>query len=152
MHYYIPQFVARFWTAFCNLISTSVSLTSGHHPEMNGQTERINQELETVLRFLCAHHPSTWSKMLLWVEFAHNTLPCSSTGLSPFQCVHGYQHPLFPAFEHEVGVPSSLALVHKCCRSWTQARQLLLKNSIQYKKAADRRRQPAPEYRAGQKV
>ncbi len=40
-----PQFVARFWTALCNLISASVSLTSGHHPEINGQTEQINQEL-----------------------------------------------------------------------------------------------------------
>lgn len=62
------------------------------------------------------------------------------------------QPPLFPALEREVSIPSALALVHKCHRSWTQARQLLLKNSMQYKKAADRCRRPAPEYRVGQKV
>ncbi|XP_061693620.1 uncharacterized protein LOC133510002 [Syngnathoides biaculeatus] len=34
-----PQFSARFWKEFCNLIGASASRTSGHHPQSNGQTE-----------------------------------------------------------------------------------------------------------------
>ncbi len=44
------------------------------------------------------------------VEYAHNTLPVSSTGLSPFECSVGYQPPIFPSLESEVAVPSAHAL------------------------------------------
>lgn len=147
-----PQFVAQFWRAFCSLIGSSVSLSSGYHPQTNGQTERINQELETSLRCLATQNPSSWCRQLTWVEYAHNSLPCSSSGLSPFHIVYGYQPPTFPALEKEVNVPSALALVRRCKRTWNRARQTLLHNSERYKKAADRHRTPAPEYRSGQRV
>ena len=47
-----PQFTVRFWKAFCTLISTSVSLLSGFHPQSNGQTERPNQSMETMEMFV----------------------------------------------------------------------------------------------------
>ncbi|KAK7883026.1 hypothetical protein WMY93_029200 [Mugilogobius chulae] len=147
-----PQFVSRFWKAFCTLLGATVSLSSGYHPQSNGQTERLNQELETGLRCLASQNPTTWSKQLTWVEYAHNTLPCSSTGLTPFECVYGYQPPLFSALEEEVTVPSALALVRRCRRTWHQARQRMLKCSALYKKAADRHRSAAPGYRKGQRV
>ncbi|KAL6461290.1 hypothetical protein MHYP_G00312560 [Metynnis hypsauchen] len=36
-----PQFASRFWKAFCRLMGASVNLSSGFHPESNGQTERF---------------------------------------------------------------------------------------------------------------
>ncbi|KAI3376791.1 hypothetical protein L3Q82_000390 [Scortum barcoo] len=55
--------------------SASVSsLSSGYHPESNGQTEQLNQELETCLRCLVAQNQTTWSNHLTG-EYAHNTLP-----------------------------------------------------------------------------
>ena len=147
-----PQFVAKFWRAFCSLIGATVSLSSGHHPQTNGQTERLNQELETGLRCLTSQTPSSWSKHLIWVEYAHNTLPCSSSGMSPFQCAYGFQPPLFPSLEKEASVPSALALVRRCRRTWIRARQALLRSSDRYKRAADRRRIPAPSYQLGQRV
>ena len=81
-----PQFISRFWKEFCSLVGAKVSLTSGYHPQSNGQMERLNQELEIGLRILSSQNPSLWSQQILWVEYAHNTLPCASTGLSPFEC------------------------------------------------------------------
>ena len=147
-----PQFASRFWKAFCSLLGATVSLTTGYHPQSNGQTERLNQELETGLRCLVSQNPATWSKHLIWVEYAHNTLPCSASGLSPFQCAYGYQPPLFPALEEEVSVPSAQAFIRRCRRIWNGARQVLLRSSARTKRAADRRRIPAPSYRPGQKV
>uniref|UniRef100_A0A673AT68 Gypsy retrotransposon integrase-like protein 1 n=1 Tax=Sphaeramia orbicularis TaxID=375764 RepID=A0A673AT68_9TELE len=147
-----PQFVARFWRAFCSLIGVSVSLSSGYHPQSNGQTEQLNQVLEAGLRVLASQNPASWSRQLIWVEYAHNSLPCASSGLSPFHVVCGYQPPLFPALEKDVSVPSALALIRRCKRTWIRARQALLKASGVYKTAADWHMTPAPVYQRDQRV
>ncbi len=41
-----PQFVSKFWSEFCRLLGATVSLSSGYHPQSNGQTERANQDLD----------------------------------------------------------------------------------------------------------
>ncbi|KAI2649877.1 Transposon Tf2-6 polyprotein [Labeo rohita] len=62
-----PQFTAKFWQAFCRLVGTASSLSSGFHPQTNGQTERANQQLERFLRMLCQSWrlkfrlPNSWS-------------------------------------------------------------------------------------------
>ncbi|KAI2664142.1 Transposon Tf2-8 polyprotein [Labeo rohita] len=104
-----PQFVSKFWKEFSHLLGATVSLSSGFHPQSNVQTERANQDLEHMLRCLVSHNPSSWSQQLSWVEYAHNSLPVSATGLSPFECSLGYQPPVFPSTESEVAVPPLLS-------------------------------------------
>lgn len=41
----------------------------------NGQFERLNQQLETSLRMLSSSDSSSWSRNVIWAEFAHNSLP-----------------------------------------------------------------------------
>ncbi|KAI3361558.1 hypothetical protein L3Q82_013700 [Scortum barcoo] len=125
-----------------SFVSSSVppSAYPPDHPESNGQTERLNQELETCLKCLVAQNQTTWSQRLTWVEYAHNSLPTVATGLSPFQVVYGYQPPLFPTNETEVTVPSAHAMVKKCRKIWAVARQMqmLLRNQSRMKAAANR--------------
>lgn len=45
-----PQFSSVFQREFCKLLGATASLSSGFHPQSNGQTERLNKELETALR------------------------------------------------------------------------------------------------------
>lgn len=54
------QFVSRFWKEFCNLLGISVSLSSGFHPQTDGQSDRTNQEVETKLCLLCGEDPNKW--------------------------------------------------------------------------------------------
>ncbi len=147
-----PQFVSRFWREFCRLLGATVSLSSGFHPQSNGQTERANQDLERTLRCVVSKNPSSWSQQLSMVEYAHNTLPVSSTGLSPFECSIGYQPPIFPSLESEVAVPSAHAFIQRCHRTWTRARETLLQVGSRTKAKADRHRSRPPVYVAGQKV
>ncbi|KAI3361813.1 hypothetical protein L3Q82_001973 [Scortum barcoo] len=61
-------------TAFCKALGATPSLSSGYHPQPNGQTERANQSLKTALRCVAARNPASWSTQLAWVEYAHNSL------------------------------------------------------------------------------
>ncbi|XP_043113873.1 uncharacterized protein LOC122358155 [Puntigrus tetrazona] len=91
-----PQFVSRFWKEFCRQIGASTSLSSGFHPQTNGQSERANQDLERALRCMASHSPSSWSQQLPWVEYSHNSLPVASTGMSPFNVLWVINHPFSP--------------------------------------------------------
>lgn len=147
-----PQFASSFWKEFCRLLGATASLTSGYHPQSNGQSERLNQELETSLRCMVSRNPHSWAQHLLWVEYAHNSLPSSATGLSPFHTVFGYQPPLFASQEGDASCPSAQACVRRCRRIWSQARTALLKSVSGYAIRANRRRTAAPAYQVGQKV
>lgn len=54
-----PQFVSRVWREFCTSIETFASLSSGFHPQTNGQAERVNQEVESSLHQMTSHN-TTW--------------------------------------------------------------------------------------------
>lgn len=47
-----PQFTSRFWKVFGLLIGSSISMSSGFHPQSNDQTERVNQDIEKTLSCL----------------------------------------------------------------------------------------------------
>ncbi len=91
-----PQFVSSFWQEFCRQIGASTSLSSGFHPQTNGQCERANQDLERALRCLAFCNPVSWSQQLTWIEYSHNTLPVASTGMSPFECCGTVCPSLYP--------------------------------------------------------
>ncbi|XP_034055511.1 uncharacterized protein LOC117535227 [Gymnodraco acuticeps] len=63
-----------------------------------------------------------------------------SRGLTPFQCVFGYQPPVFAETEKEVLVPSAHALVRRSHRIWAATRRTLLRSSSSMKRGADRHR------------
>ncbi|KAL0149928.1 hypothetical protein M9458_054760, partial [Cirrhinus mrigala] len=65
-----PQFTLRVWIAFFKCLNVNISLSSGYHPESNGQAERINQEIIRFLRSYCHHNQTDWSKFLFWAEYA----------------------------------------------------------------------------------
>ncbi len=100
---------------------------------------------------LVSQNPSSWSQQLSWVEYAHNSLPASSTGLSPFECSLGYQPPIFQSMESEVTVPSAHAFVQRCRRTWRRARESILQVGSRTKAQADRHRSKPPVYVVGKK-
>ena len=108
--------------------------------------------MERTLRCLASTNPSSWSEHLMWAEYAHNTLWHSSLGMSPFECLYGYAPPMFAEQEREVGVPAAGRLVGRCHRAWQRARRALQAAAMAHKRAADRRRRPAPSFRPGQRV
>ncbi len=147
-----PQFISRVWKAFFSLLGVTVSLSSGYHPQSNGQTERKIQEIGRFLRTFCHDHQNSWNQFLGWAEYAQNSLRQPSTGLTPFQCVLGYQPPLFPWSGEPSEVPSVDHWFRESKRVWDTAHHQLQRALRRRKMTADLSRSTEPVYQPGQKV
>ncbi|KAL0179865.1 hypothetical protein M9458_025307, partial [Cirrhinus mrigala] len=133
-----PQFTSRLWSSFFHLLGVNVSLTSGYHPEANGQLTRF-------LRSYCQDRQGDCNRFLLWAEYAQNSIRKPSTNMTPFQYVLGFQPPLFPWS----GEPSDLPAVN----SWFQQSEATWNRAhVHLQRAADRRCRPNPPYEPGQWV
>ncbi|KAI2664083.1 Transposon Tf2-6 polyprotein [Labeo rohita] len=115
------QFTSQVWKEFCKQLDINVSLTSGYHPQANGQVERLNQEIGRYLRTYCNREQHRWPEFLPWAEYAQNSLTHSSTGLTPFQCVLGFQPPMFPWSGEPSSVPSVDDWIQRSERVWDSA-------------------------------
>ncbi|KAL0162334.1 hypothetical protein M9458_041730, partial [Cirrhinus mrigala] len=147
-----PQFTSRVWKEFFRLLGVSISLSSGYHPQTNGQTERKIQEIGRYLRSYCHSHQESWNQYLPWAEYAQNSLRQETTGLTPFQCVLGYQPPLFPWNDEPSSVPAVDYWFRESERVWNSAHVHLQRAVRRHKRWADTRRSPTPEYQPGELV
>ena len=73
------------------MAGTELHYSSSYHPETDGQSERLNQCLETYLRCMTSESPTQWSHWLSLVELWYNTAYHTSLGVSPFEALYGYK-------------------------------------------------------------
>ena len=67
-----PQFTTRFWKSLHESIGTTLQYSSAYHPQMDGQTKRVNQILEDLLRACVLTYGTDWEKSLSYAEFTYN--------------------------------------------------------------------------------
>ncbi|KAK3553596.1 hypothetical protein QTP70_005767, partial [Hemibagrus guttatus] len=146
------QFTSRVWGSLCARLGIGVSLSSGYHPQSNGQAERLNQEIGRFLRSYCSREQQRWSEFLPWAEYAQNSLTHASTGITSFQCVLGYQPPLFPWAGEPSDVPAVEDWYQRSQEVWERAHVRLQRAVRRQRIQANRRRRPHPSYRVGQMV
>ena len=94
---YGPQFMSAFTRELAQILKYDVRLSTAYHLQTDGQTEQNNQEVETYLRIFCTNNPHQWSKFLTSAEFQHNSVPHSSTKVSPFSLLLGYDPCSYPS-------------------------------------------------------
>ena len=66
------QFAAGVMRELNAMLGIDSKLSMVFHPQTDGQTERINQELEQYLRIFIDHCQEQWPEWLGMVEFAYN--------------------------------------------------------------------------------
>ena len=66
-----------------------MNFSTAYHPHTDGQTERVNQALEDMLRMYVMDKPSKWEDYLHLVEFAYNNGQQASLGMSPHEALYG---------------------------------------------------------------
>jgi transposase InsO family protein len=58
------QFTSRFWKSLHESMDTKLNISSAYHPQIDGQTKRINKVLEDMLRAWALKHGGSWDKSL----------------------------------------------------------------------------------------
>jgi hypothetical protein len=82
-------FVARFWEQLQESLGTQVIRSSAYHPQTDGQTERVNQIMEDMLRACVLHYGKNWDKCLSLAEFSYNNNYQSNLKMAPFEALYG---------------------------------------------------------------
>src|SRR6266702_3002793 len=84
-------------------LGVKLTMSTAHHPQTDGETERVNQELEQYFCIFCNFEQDNWTKLVPFMEFAHNARQHSATGKSPFAIWYGFQPDLIQSHSSTEG-------------------------------------------------
>ncbi|KAL0554431.1 hypothetical protein IC582_008352 [Cucumis melo] len=83
------RFTSKFWKGLQTAMGTRLDFSTTFHPQTDGQTERLNQVLEDMLRACALEFPGSWDSHLHLMEFAYNNSYQATIGMSPFEALYG---------------------------------------------------------------
>ena len=80
-----PHFTSAFFKELCKQLEISQNLSTAYHPQMDGQSEKTNQHIETALRIYCNYQQNNWAHWLPIVQYAINARPSATTKQAPYE-------------------------------------------------------------------
>src|SRR3954470_7648358 len=83
------QFTSKFWRQLHESLGTRLEFSTAFHPQTDGQTERVNQILEDMLRACALDYGSSWDDNLPYAEFSYNNGYQASIEMAPFEALYG---------------------------------------------------------------
>ena len=107
-----PQFASRGFIELLKLLGIKSALSTAYHPQTDGTTERVNQEIEAYLSIYCASHPEEWPQALHTLEFTHNNRRHADRQNTPFELMFGespvaiplsFENTKYPSIEEKMG-------------------------------------------------
>jgi hypothetical protein len=84
-----PRFAAHAFQELLKLLNIKLNLTTAYHPQSDGATERVNQEIKAYLSIYCTSHQEDWLHSLSTLEFTHNNRRHAEQIYSPFELIQG---------------------------------------------------------------
>jgi len=146
------QFTAEFWQRLCSLLCIDHKLSSAHHPQTDGQTERVNGILEQYLRCYSNEKQDNWVCLLPYAEFAYNNTLQQSIKQTPFYANYGYHPRSSPLVAAINGNGAAHDRAKEIQKNFLFLRSKLEEAKLRYKKYADMGRIPGPEFKVNDLV
>lgn len=86
-------FTSEFFQEIFKAKKVQLRFSTSYHPQIDGQTERVNQCLESYLRNMTFQEPKNWYSWLALAEWWYNTTYHTSIQMTPFKALYGYTPP-----------------------------------------------------------
>jgi hypothetical protein len=80
---------SRFWERLHETLDSQLCFSSTYHPRTDGQTERVNQILEDMLRACALQYGRSWDKSMSYAEFSYNNSYQESLKMVSFEMLYG---------------------------------------------------------------
>jgi len=131
-----PQFTSKVFEGLCKFLEIDHRKSTAYHPQTDGESERVNQEVEIYLRIFCMGKPEDWIRHLPMAEFTHNQRIHEATKFTPFMLLHGSDPVTIPTALPRTNVPTVEACIKQlqsirdeALAAHELARQLMMKRS-----------------------
>lgn len=82
-----PVFTSKFWKELMGKLGVKLNMSTAYHPQTDGQTERVNQCLETYLRCMTFEKQKNWVRYLALAEWWYNSSYHRAIKMTPFEAL-----------------------------------------------------------------
>ncbi|KAJ3007050.1 hypothetical protein NUW54_g3696 [Trametes sanguinea] len=145
-------FVSTFTRDLYRKLGIKGNPSTAYHPQTDGQTERMNQEIETYLRIFINHRQDDWPDWLPLAAFAYRNRVHSATKQTPFFMTHGH-HPYTGVETHKPLKNETAEQFAKRMKTISQQASAALSIAKEaMKRKYDRHRREPQDYRPGDLV
>jgi hypothetical protein len=135
----------------CKRLGIQLKLSTAFHPQTDGQTERMNRDLQQYLRLFTAEKQDEWVDWLPLAQFFYNTKKQASTQKSPFEVTRSDVPQM--GFEQRITkAPAAENFTSIMQNTLAQTKANLAKAQDGMRAQADKHRSIAPKYQIGNKV
>jgi transposase InsO family protein len=147
------QFMARFTHELYKLLGIELATSMAYHSQTDGQTEHINQELKGYLRIFTSQRQDDWDDLLTLGEFSHNNNMHSLTQQTPFMVDTGrHPHMGFEPHRPHSKLESVNEFAECMAQGLEEAKSAIAKVKDEYAMYYNRRHEPAPVFKLGDRV
>jgi len=147
-----PQFMAELTKELNRMLGIKTKLSTVFHPQTDGQTERMNQELEQYLWFFIENRQKDWPEWLAAAEFAVNNKVHMVTKVSPFMANYGKELRMGRDIRRKEKVESVTEFVERMKKVHKEVEAALKKTQEEMKRYADRGRKETENWEKGDRV
>jgi hypothetical protein len=130
-------------------LGVNLVLSTAYHPQMNGTTEWVNQEVEAYLAIYCHSHSETWKKNLATLEFTHNNRRHANRLKTSFEIIQGESPKALPLTYENTEFPS---IDDKVKQMMANRDEALAAHKLARTRMVERRRNTFTPFTIGQKV
>ena len=120
-----------------------------YHPQIDGTTKQVNQEIEAYLSIYCASHPEEWLHAIPILEFTHNNWQHADRLWTPFELLYGESPVAIPTTFKHTKYPSIEEWINRIIKDREEA---LAAHELAQRRIAERRKNTFIPFIKGQKV